>query len=212
MARSTTSAACRYFGMTPATTATTILHLPPSTLLICYNRGCRRLYTNDKERLYGIPTRPPATTTPVFSHQLPGRHTPRRLSCRSDPRFHPRLQALPLLDEPSAVLLGADDYEVVKVYPLGLTCGEVALLFAKDFLPTIAGRYRSAGWIAPQTSTRRGHVRWPAMSGQTIILLRSTSPIKSVSCAFSCIPTKPTGLSVRSAVVQRNRNSLVLRY
>lgn len=67
---------------------------------------------------------------------------PTLVSTRDYKRFH-------YWDEPSAVMLGADDYEVVKVYPLGLTCGEVSLLFAKDFLPTTSGRYRSAGWIAP---------------------------------------------------------------
>jgi len=67
---------------------------------------------------------------------------PTLVSTRDYRRFH-------YWDEPSAVVLGADDYEVVKVYPLGLTCGEVSLLFAKDFLPTTSGRYRSAGWIAP---------------------------------------------------------------
>jgi len=67
---------------------------------------------------------------------------PTLVSTRDYKRFH-------YWDEPSAVVLGPDDYEVVKVYPLGLTCGEVSLLFAKDFLPTTTGRYRSVGWIAP---------------------------------------------------------------
>ena len=66
---------------------------------------------------------------------------PTLVSTRDYKRFH-------YWDEPSAVVLGADDYEVVKVYPLGLSCGEAALLFAKDFLPTSSGRYRSVGWIA----------------------------------------------------------------
>jgi hypothetical protein len=51
-------------------------------------------------------------------------------------------------DEPSAVVLGEDDYEVVKVYPLGMAYGEVSLLFVRDFLPAATERDRSAGWIA----------------------------------------------------------------
>jgi hypothetical protein len=68
---------------------------------------------------------------------------PALVSTRNYRRFH-------YWDEPSAVVLGEDDFEVVKVYPLGLTCGEVSLLFAKDFPPTATGPYRSAGWIAPE--------------------------------------------------------------
>ena len=49
--------------------------------------------------------------------------------------------------EPGAAMLEADDYEVVKVYPLGMTYGEVSLLFAKDFPPAATGPDRSAGWI-----------------------------------------------------------------
>ncbi len=55
-------------------------------------------------------------------------------------------------DEPGAAVLGEDDFEVVKVYPLGLTCGEVSLLFVKDFPPTAIGPDRSAGWIASDGS------------------------------------------------------------
>src|SRR6266498_1806300 len=66
---------------------------------------------------------------------------PTLVSTRDYRRFH-------YWDEPSAVVLGADDYEVVKVYPLGLTCGEVSLLFARDFPPTAIGPGSSAGWIA----------------------------------------------------------------
>src|SRR2546425_563885 len=53
------------------------------------------------------------------------------------------------LDEPSAVVLGEADYEVVKVYRLGLTYDEVTRQFAKDFPPTATGPYYSAGWTAP---------------------------------------------------------------
>jgi hypothetical protein len=54
-----------------------------------------------------------------------------------------------LWDEPSAAVLGEDDYEVVKVYRLGLSYDEVARQFTKDFPSTITGPARSAGWIAP---------------------------------------------------------------
>jgi hypothetical protein len=67
---------------------------------------------------------------------------PALVSTRDYTQFH-------LWDEPSAAMLGADDYEVVKVYRLGLSYDEVTRQFAKDFPPTAIGTYRSAGWIAP---------------------------------------------------------------
>lgn len=51
-------------------------------------------------------------------------------------------------DEPGVAVLEADDYEVVKVYPLGMTYGEVSLLFVRDFPPTGTDREHSAGWTA----------------------------------------------------------------
>ena len=51
-------------------------------------------------------------------------------------------------DEPGAVSLEAHDYELVKVYPLGMTYGEVSLFFVRDFPPAATERDRSAGWIA----------------------------------------------------------------
>jgi hypothetical protein len=63
------------------------------------------------------------------------------VSTRDYKRFH-------LWDEPSAAVLGEDDYEVVKVYRLGLTYDEVSRQFAKDFPPATTKPYRSAGWIA----------------------------------------------------------------
>jgi hypothetical protein len=55
-------------------------------------------------------------------------------------RFH-------FYDEPSAAVLAEDEYEIVKVYRLGLTYAEVTLQFANDFGSTASGPYRSAGWI-----------------------------------------------------------------
>jgi hypothetical protein len=52
-------------------------------------------------------------------------------------------------DEPSAATLGEDDYEILKVYRLGLTYAEAVRQFTKDFPPTAIAPYRSAGWIAP---------------------------------------------------------------
>jgi hypothetical protein len=52
-------------------------------------------------------------------------------------------------DESSDALLGEDDYEVVKVYRLGLTYDQVTRQFATDFPPTATTPHRSAGWIAP---------------------------------------------------------------
>jgi len=57
-------------------------------------------------------------------------------------------QQFHLWDEPSAAVLGADDYEVVKVYRLGLTYDEVTRQFTNDFPSVTTGPYRSAGWIA----------------------------------------------------------------
>jgi hypothetical protein len=66
---------------------------------------------------------------------------PTLVSTRDYKRFH-------YWDEPGAVALEADDYEVLKVYPLGMTYGEVSLFFARDFPPATTERNRSAGWIA----------------------------------------------------------------
>jgi hypothetical protein len=65
---------------------------------------------------------------------------PTLVSTRDYERFH-------YWDESGYALLGEEDYEVVKVYPLGLTYDEVAQQFARDFPPD-AGRSRAAGWIA----------------------------------------------------------------
>src|SRR5215510_9177605 len=51
-------------------------------------------------------------------------------------------------DEPGAAVLGEEDYEVVKVYRLGLSYDEVTRQFAKEFPLAVTGRDRSAGWIA----------------------------------------------------------------
>jgi hypothetical protein len=67
---------------------------------------------------------------------------PALVSTRDYRRFH-------FWDEPSAAVLSEDDYDVVKVYRLGLTYDEVAQRFAKDFPPTGTEPTRSAGWIAP---------------------------------------------------------------
>ena len=66
---------------------------------------------------------------------------PTLVSTRDYKRFH-------FWDEPSAATLEADDYAVVKVYPLGMTYGEVALLFVRDFPPAGTRSQRSAGWVA----------------------------------------------------------------
>src|SRR6266545_7952588 len=54
-----------------------------------------------------------------------------------------------LWDEPSTAALGEDDYEVVKVYRLGLTYDEVTRQFTNDFPPLAATTHRSAGWTGP---------------------------------------------------------------
>jgi hypothetical protein len=67
---------------------------------------------------------------------------PALVSTRDYKRFH-------YWDEPSAAVLEKDDYEVVKVYRLGVTYNEVTRQFAKDFPPSATGPYRTAGFIAP---------------------------------------------------------------
>lgn len=52
-------------------------------------------------------------------------------------------------DEPGVAVLDEDDYEVVKVYPLGITYDQVARQFVKDFSPPTTRAYCSAGWIMP---------------------------------------------------------------
>ena len=66
---------------------------------------------------------------------------PTLVSTRDYKRFH-------YWDEPGVAMLAADEYEVVKVYPLGMTYGEVSLFFLRDFPPAATERDRSAGWIA----------------------------------------------------------------
>ena len=66
---------------------------------------------------------------------------PALVSTRDYKRFH-------FCDEPSAATLETGDYEVVKVYPLGMTYGEVSLFFLRDFPPAATERDRSAGWTA----------------------------------------------------------------
>lgn len=65
---------------------------------------------------------------------------PALVSTRDYQRFH-------YWDEPGAVVLGEDDYEVVKVYRLGVTYDEVTRQFAVDFPPTKTEPGHSAGWI-----------------------------------------------------------------
>ena len=67
---------------------------------------------------------------------------PALVSTRDYKRFH-------YWNEPSSVVLKEDDYEVVKIYRLGITYDEVIRRFAKDFPPATTRRSRSAGWIAP---------------------------------------------------------------
>jgi hypothetical protein len=67
---------------------------------------------------------------------------PALVSTRDYKRFH-------YWDEPSGAVLGEDDYEVVKVYRLGLTYDQVIRQFTKDFPSTAITPHRSAGWIGP---------------------------------------------------------------
>lgn len=64
---------------------------------------------------------------------------PTLVSTRDYRRFH-------YWDEPGYAVLAEEDYEIVKVYPLGLSYDEVARQFAQDFAPEVPAPYRSAGW------------------------------------------------------------------
>jgi hypothetical protein len=50
-------------------------------------------------------------------------------------------------DEPGAAEFDADDYEIVKLYPRGLTYDEAARQFSTDFPPAFIGP-QSTGWVA----------------------------------------------------------------
>src|SRR5262245_861149 len=67
---------------------------------------------------------------------------PALVSTRDYKLFH-------LWDEPSAAVLGEDDYEVGKVSRLGLSYDDVSRQYTKDFPLTVTGSNRSAGWMAP---------------------------------------------------------------
>ena len=77
----------------------------------------------------------------VGSHENGYLVGPTLVSTRDYKRFH-------FCDESSAAVLGEDDYEVMKVYPLGMTYGEVSLFFVRDFPPAATERDHSAGWTA----------------------------------------------------------------
>jgi hypothetical protein len=52
-------------------------------------------------------------------------------------------------DEPLAAMLGADDYEIMKLYPRGLTFEEATQQFAKDFALAALEAHRSTNWAMP---------------------------------------------------------------
>src|SRR6185295_13979401 len=52
-------------------------------------------------------------------------------------------------DEPLAATLGADDYEIMKLYPRGLTFDEATRQFTKDFVRAAVGARRSTDWATP---------------------------------------------------------------
>ena len=67
-------------------------------------------------------------------------------------------------DEPSAALLGAGDYEIVKLYPRGLSYEEVTRQFATDFSPAASWPCRSGGSAGPDAAVsspgHRGQARY----------------------------------------------------
>jgi hypothetical protein len=73
-----------------------------------------------------------------------------------------------LWDEPSAALLDVDDYEIIKLYPRGLTYDAVAQQFAQNFPSAMIRPDSSAGGMAAgaaswwQAWTGRGQQQVPA--------------------------------------------------
>src|SRR5262249_29161571 len=70
---------------------------------------------------------------------------PALVSTRDYKRFH-------FWDEPSVAVLSEEDYEIVKVYRLGLTYDQVTGQYAMDFPSTSTQPYRSIGLLAPDGS------------------------------------------------------------
>jgi hypothetical protein len=52
-------------------------------------------------------------------------------------------------DEPLAAAFDMDDYEIMKLYPRGLTLEEAARQFSKDFTQAAADARRSTDWATP---------------------------------------------------------------
>jgi hypothetical protein len=52
-------------------------------------------------------------------------------------------------DEPLAATLGTNDYEIMKLYPRGLTFEEATQQFAKDFALGAMETHRSTNWATP---------------------------------------------------------------
>jgi hypothetical protein len=62
-------------------------------------------------------------------------------------------------DEPLAAAIDMDDYEIMKLYPRGLTLEEAARQFSKDFTLTAADARRSTNWAMPLGTPRIAR-RW----------------------------------------------------
>ena len=59
-------------------------------------------------------------------------------------------------DEPLAATLGTNDYEIMKLYPRGLTFEEATQQFAKDFALAAMETHRSTNWAMPLSIFRIG--------------------------------------------------------
>jgi hypothetical protein len=64
-------------------------------------------------------------------------------------------------DEPYAAEFDAEDYQIVKLYPRGLTYDQAARQFAKDFPLAISGPL-PPGWVALGTTFGTGALLHPA--------------------------------------------------
>lgn len=58
-------------------------------------------------------------------------------------------------DESLAAALNAEDYEIMKLYPRGLSLEEASQQFSRDFTLTAIGARRATGWAAPLDTFRR---------------------------------------------------------
>ena len=88
-------------------------------------------------------------------------------------------------DEPSAAVLSEDDYEIVKIYRLGLTYDQVTGQYAKDFPSTgtqpYSLKYTSAHRCSGTSPSRTGVVTKPSQVRAGICFARQSATNSSLN-------------------------------